>query len=207
MAVVAVQASEVRWLREWSDPAAHAHADWWPALGASRPQRALASRSGRRVLAALLRRAVPLPPLQRLPPREAVWAGAPADTLRASIERAGWLLIAPMVPRLIVRREIETVVACVGRTRYEAAFDGPVNLWRDGAAPPRLETSSVDALRRSMHALGLAAMAQALAEDAPAFIARARLLLGPSLADSSSPPAIDSAALLQQLAPEEGAAP
>jgi hypothetical protein len=191
------------WLLECADPSAHAHPQWWPALRIAQPAIALRSRAGRRMLAARLRAAVPLPPVEDLPrtPRVPGWALAPAEALHSSIEQAGWLLLAPWAPRAIARQQIDALVGCVGRARYEAVFSHrPFNVWDDGAVP-RPQASSADALREELRSLGLRAIAQALSAVWPGFVARARLLLGPSYScEAVRPLAIDTDALLHELA-------
>jgi hypothetical protein len=193
------RAFEPPWLREWADPAAHAHAHWWPALCIEQPAQALRTRTGRRTLAARLRAAVPLLPLAQAP-RAPHWALAPAAALSASLEHAGWMLISPWVPRAIRREEIEALRGCAGQARYDAVFEqAPLNLWHDGVVP-RPHAASAEALRAELLNLGLQALAQALAQEWPGLVARARLLLGPSLAiDDRRRLSIDTAALLAQM--------
>jgi hypothetical protein len=191
-----------RWLRECADPAAHAHPQWWDALGIAQHDAALRSRAGRRLLSTRLRAAVPLPPLEHLPrlPDVPSWALAPADALQSSVDQAGWLLLAPWAPCVIARQQIDALVGCVGPARYEAVFSQPPdNVWRDGAMP-RPHASSAAALREELRGLGLRAIARALAHVWPGFVSRARLLLGPSHAVGAGPAlSIDTDALLRHL--------
>jgi hypothetical protein len=185
-------------LREWSDPAQCAHGGWFDELPRPLLERALASPHTRRVLAARLRRQVPLPELVQIEDSSHVaWALGSAAQLDAVFDEAGWALLRPWVVQTIDRHEIGQVIAVVGRARYEAAFDEPLDPWRVADRPFGFGESP-QALRSTLRRLGLHAVAQLLQAGSGVLHARVRLVAGPELPlPGEQPPlAFDSEVLL-----------
>lgn len=195
---------QARWVREWSDPLAIAHADWLVDLPRRLRERAAVCAPARRVLNALLRARVGLPPIADLAVGEqAQWALGERATIDAALECAGWLLLQAWAARLIDRGGIALLVRCVGRARYEAVFRPQPRLWlADPLSPPAPALASPDALRRFIGELGTAAIAQVLAGARAPLAARIRLVTARRAAGAPSAPPlnIDDAALLSALA-------
>jgi hypothetical protein len=199
-----VPALQARWIREWSDPLAIAHADWLVDLPRRLRERAAACTPARRVLNALLRERAGLVPIADLAVSEqAPWALGDRSAIESAIESAGWLLLQPWAGRLIDRASVAVVIRCVGSARYESAFRQRPRLWLgEPLLPPAAATSSGEALRKYIGELGWAAAAQVLDGARAPLTARIRLLTGRRPPPSPSPPAslaIDHAALLAAL--------
>jgi hypothetical protein len=193
-----------RLIREWSDPLSRAHPSWLTDLPRRLRERAVTQAAGRRVLNALLRSRVNLPALEgfdvwlRTP-----WALEHADLVAAQVERAGWLLLQPWLARAIARPQVESIVAWVGRDRYEACLSAPARLCQVDRAPlPADALRSASALRAAAHDFGWQALSQVLVGPRAAVAARLRLVSGlrtPSEAAAASL-ALDGEALLERLA-------
>jgi hypothetical protein len=188
-------------LREWSDPALCAHRAWFDELPHPLLERALAAPHTRRILAARLHQRVPLPELVQIEDVSHMpWALGSTEQLDAVFDEAGWALLRPWVVQTIDRHEIGQVIAVVGRARYEAAFDEPLDPWRVAQRPFSFGESP-QALRNTLRRLGLHAAGQLLQSSTGVLHARVRLVAGPELPlPGEQPPlAIDTEVLLALL--------
>jgi hypothetical protein len=200
----AVQAVSRQLIREWSDPLALAHPQWLAGVPPELLDAAMTSPPGRQHLAAQLRRQVPLHRSWRAHDVErARWALRDRAGLREIVEHAGWLLMRSRVARVVVRSDIASIVARVGRSRYEAAFTAAPTLWH-GDEPDRLPDlagAAPDAVGVALRAVGWRALNQVLEGELAAIRSRLHLIAGPACARVRPRQhwPIDDAALLQAL--------
>jgi hypothetical protein len=200
----AVQAVSRQLIREWSDPVALAHPQWLAGIPPELLGAAMISAQGRQRLAAQLRRQVPLHRSWRAHDVERVrWALRDRAGLREIVEHAGWLLMRSRVVRVVARNDIASIVARVGRSRYEAAFTEAPGLWH-GDEPDRLPDlagTAPDAVGVALRAVGWRALNQVLEGDLAAIRSRLHLIAGPACARVRPRQhwPIDEAALLDHL--------
>jgi hypothetical protein len=192
-------------LREWSDPAAHAHADWFAELPAAWRDRVRASAPARRVLGEQLRARVPLRPL--VDPGEACaqagWALAGEAGVMDTVEHVGWSLLQPWVARSVTRAQIACIVECVGPARHDAALrTRPAFLIGDTALPPAMPTATPAELLALIRGLGWVALMRALCGPLEVLRERLRLVASPTLNGLrvGAEPLVDARALLDHLA-------
>jgi hypothetical protein len=187
-------------LRVWSNPVAHAHANWWREDPPELLQAAARSASGRRMLRSLLVRRVPLPVLQSIEPVEPLaWATGATRRLNAVFDHAGYLLLCGWIKRAVARDDVKAMIAFVGQSHYENALRVEQELWLDQPFSPMLPYSApTRALQATLRALGFAAIDQCLQKRSMALRGRVRLVVGPQPALQEAPGAlrIDEAALL-----------
>jgi hypothetical protein len=203
----AVVAASQQLIHEWSDPVAVAHPDWFGETPAPLLRTALSSSAGRRLLGRRLRQQVPLPPNWRATNCAALpWALGDRQQLFAVAERAGWALLRPQAARVVSRRGIASVAACVGREQYEAAFVPSAPLWR-GAEPADLPelaaaaSGSSEQLGALLRSVGWCVINQALCGEWLALRSRMHLVAGPQCAGelAASEWGIDAARLIEAL--------
>lgn len=190
-------------LRTWSDPLAHAHRDWCVAWPAALLERAAQVPAARRGIARALRAAVPLPPLSSLDGESAVpWALGTRREIFRSADETGWLLMRGWIARAVARRDVQALVAFLGRTRYDASLEPGPDFWLHGSAAPNPSYSLPSAqLQDVFRSLGFHALNRALAGRLEAFRGRMRLLAGPlaAAAEMERGLPIDHDALLTHL--------
>jgi hypothetical protein len=193
-------------LRTWSDPLAHAHSDWCAAWPEALLSRAAQVPAARRPLIRALRAAVPLPPLSSLDGESAVpWAlGTRRDIFR-NADEAGWLLMCGWIARAVARRDVQALIAFLGRERYQASLQPGPDVWLSGHAAPNPDyTMPAAQLQAVFRGLGFHALNRALAGRLEAFRGRMRLLAGPQAAapEMEHELPIDHDALLARLTGE-----
>jgi hypothetical protein len=194
-------------LRTWSDPLAHAHRDWcvaWPAALLTRAAEVPAARLG---IARALRAAVPLPPLASLDGESAApWALGNARRIFGAVDSAGLMLMRRWIVRAVSRRDVQAVIAFLGRGNYDTALQPAPDLWLDPNAAPQPDYGMPpDQLQQVFRNLGCHALNCALADRLEGFRGRMRLLAGPQAAAASMDAVlpIDPDALLVGLRGEE----
>jgi hypothetical protein len=198
-------AAELQWLREWADPVAHAHAQWWAHVPAPLLAAAQADPAARRALRGELRARVPLPALADTNvAARAPWALGTLRQINYVFDHVGWLLLRPWALRAVTRRDIEGLVAGVGKNLYDRALAEPLDLWT-GDTPLLHEpyTLSPAQVQQRLRSLGQRAVMQLLSAPLASLGARVRLVAGPTLAPVDDPLPIDQAALLRELNDEE----
>jgi hypothetical protein len=172
-------------LHEWSQPALVAHAGWLDHLPPLLLNKALASATDRSTLNLALRSRVPLPPFWHLADCDRVpWAlGAPPQLLD-TVKHAGWLMLRSGIAQVVTRQQVQNVLGCVGRGRYQQALSGVPTLWlnappADAADLAAVAEQSPAALDAALHTTGWRAINNALAGPLVAMRARIHLVMGP----------------------------